>query len=197
MTILKQEGPGRSDEAKSIARRILGEIPMEMLKYHEPAYPGGKPYLFRPLCSQVEFVTTAAEREIMRIEAERYNKLHQENELIAHGGVDVTALCQILLDKTLYHNTYTECYGNLAVGKGQSVQVGGYYDTGWGIFVATQSYIRNMPIKNVVFPRRVVSLEGLEGIVVPTQIAPILREEFPRYSCKIYGYQGFAARIRG
>lgn len=194
MTILRLEGPRRSNEAKLIARRIIEKIPKDELRYHEPAFPGGKPYLFRPLSAHIEFTTTAPEREVMRIEAERYNILHTENPLIVHGTKGGPyVLCQILLDGTLYHNTITQCYGNLAAKKEQSVAGGGYYDEGWGIFVAKSSSIMNAPVRN----RRIVSLEGLEGIVVPTQIAPLLREEFPRYGGKIFGYQGFAAKIRG
>lgn len=137
----------------------------------------------------------------MRTEAEKYNKLHPEDPLIAHGikYSGPSTLCQIMLDRTLYHNIITECYGDLAARREESVTVGGYYDCGWGIFVAKRSYINNATKRqhSQTFSQKVVLVDGLEGIVVPTQIAPLLREEFLRYSDKIYGYQGFAAKIRG
>lgn len=147
--------------------------------------------LRRPLWYKIEFQDTANEREYLTEAAKKYNSQNSsDNNLIAHGTEDCSTLCQILLDGELKHNIGIENYGNLAVSTGD-IQVGGYWDRGWGVFIATPKLLQNCKLEKYL----VVPVSDLKGILLPNPIVEAVKKEFPKYQGILKSYFQFAQEI--
>jgi len=171
-----------SGKAEEISGRILGAIPKDKLVYGRG--------LRRPLWSKIEFQDTAEERRYLREAAKKYNAQNSPDEmLIAHGTQDAATLCQILLDGELRHVIGIENYGNLAYE--ESIQTGGYWDRGWGLFIATPRIVQHCKTDQY----RVVPIQELKGVLLPNPLVEIVRTAFPEQENKIMSYQTFAQEI--
>ncbi len=170
-----------STEAEEISKRILGAVPKDKIVYGR---------LRRPLWHKIEFQDTADERRYLTEVACRYNSQSVPcDNLIAHGTEDSSTLCQILLNRKLKHNVGIENYGNLA--STESIQVGGYWDRGWGLFVATPKTIQNYEIERYL----VVPTQKLKGILLPGPLVEVVQREFPDQASKLRSYLQFAQEI--
>jgi len=172
-----------SGEAEEMSSRILADLPRDGLV---------RGRLQRPLWSKVEYYDTKEERDYLASVAARYNTTHEENQLLAHGTQDASHLCQILLDGELHHNVGIENYGNLAA-RGESVQMGGYWDRGWGLFVADSETILDAETNPDNY--LVVPLHILEGIALPRQVAETVITHSPEHEHLIKSYRKLAAEI--
>jgi len=170
-----------STEAEEISKRILGAIPKDKVVYG---------CLRRPLWFKIEFQGTADERAYLIEAAKRYNSQNPpNNNLIAHGTEDCSTLCQILLDGELRHSVGIENYGNLSSSK--NIQVGGYWDRGWGLFIATPKTLQDCEINKYL----IVPIKKLRGILLPNPLVGLVRREFPEEANKIKSYRQFAHEI--
>lgn len=170
-----------SREAEEISKRILGAVPMDKVVYGR---------LRRPLWYKIEFQDTAEERAYLTQMANKYNQQNSpEDNLIAHGTQDCSTLCQILLDGELRHVIGIENYGNLS--SKESIQTGGYWDNGWGVFVATPKILQNCRAEQYL----VVPIQELKGVLLPNPLIEAVKKEFPEHVNKLRSYRQFAKEI--
>jgi len=124
--------------------------------------------------------------------AKRYNSQNpRDDNLIAHGTEDASTLFQILFDKELKHVIGIENYGNLA--SEETIQVDGYWDRGWGLFVATPRILQNCRIDQYL----IIPIQELIGILLPNPLVEIVKREFPEQANKLKSYRKFAQEIEG
>lgn len=174
-------------QAEEASERLLGAIPREEIVYGT----GSR----RPLWYGIEFRDTAEERRYLKCAAQRYNALSSPGDhLIAHGMQGSSSLCQILLDGELRHIKGIENYGDLG-SYGESTQVGGYWDMGWGVFVATPKTIQDNLISSEGNDFLVVPLSDLRGILLPSPLIDVVGREFPQHGTLLKGYRQFAQEL--
>lgn len=172
-------------QAEDAGKRILNSIPKQ-----EPQVGMG---LRRPLWHKAKYSDTEVEKNYLESVANDYNAMvsHDKN-LIAHGTQDCSSLCQILMDGELKHVVGIENYGNLGCGPMKSVQAGGYWDNGWGVFVTTPAVLKTCDIDEFL----IVPLEKLNAILLPRQTVDAVRSEFPEHTNLLRSYKQFADEIK-
>ena len=79
------------------------------------------------------------------------------------------------------------------MGNSHSVDAGGYYDSGWGLFVISEDSLNRAPI---VDNFREVSLGSLDAIVLPTPIVGIVKKYIPKHASLIKGYHQYAEELK-
>lgn len=177
-----------SSEANEIASRICKEIPQDQLYKRKGVQ--------RPTWMNLQFYNTEQERMYLANVAEEHNsKTRKSNRLITHGTQDSGHLCQILIDGMLQHIKGIENYGDLGAYQ-KTTQAGGYWDNGWGIFIATPKTIAECLAQSQEKPFLEVPISELEAVVLPTQIVPAVQKEFPPYAQLFRGYAQFAEEIK-
>ena len=178
------------DLAQEKSKKIVDLIPKSKIVYRG---------IRRPLWFKIEFEDTHEEKEYLSKIASFYNeRVADEEILIAHGTQSSSSLCQILLDGNLKHIKDIINYGNLGIFEGD-IALGGYayWDHGWGVFVANLKTIQqNCLARSEKENYLIVPLNELKGILLPTQIVDIVKEEFPDYRNLIKGYRQFAEELR-
>lgn len=176
-----------SSAAEETSKKILTRI--------QKKSPKTQKGLRRPLWTQIEFLGTAEELQLLANAAMDYKaRVPTENTLIAHGTSDCSTLCQILLDGELRHIKGIENYGDLSTHDGNTL-VGGYWNHGWGIFVTTPGTIQKCDERCTDKKFLIVRLKSLRTILLPTPLVEILKEEFPDHAHLIKGYQQFAREL--
>ena len=175
-------------KAEKISKRIVEAIPIDKLVLNKG--------LRRPLWNKVEFQDTANERKYLSEIAIQYNaQVSSENILIAHGTEDCSTLCQIILDEELKHIKGIENYGSLD-SYGESIQLRGYWDKGWGIFVATPKIIEESKVNSKDNEFLVVPLRELKSILLPNQLVEVVKKEFPEHETLIKSYHRYASELQ-
>jgi hypothetical protein len=177
-----------SGKVEEISKRIIKSIPKEKIVYGEG--------LRRPLWNKIEFQDTAKERNYLSEIATQYNtQVSSKNRLVAHGTEDCSTLCQILLDGKLKHIKGVENYGSLGA-YGENIQVGGYWDRGWGLFVATPNIITESKANSENNEFLTVPLQELKSILLPSPIVEVVKREFPEQLNLLKSYREFANEIK-
>ena len=67
--------------------------------------------------------------------------------------------------------------------------VGGYFDRGWGIFVATPRILEECNANSKTEEHLIVPLTKLKAIVLPTPLVESIRKEFPEHKYLLKGYR--------
>ncbi|GEM_PF-4313065 len=175
-----------SRKAEEISELILGSIPKEKVLHGR---------LRRPLWYQIAFQDTTDEKAYLTSVANRYNAQRSSDEnLVAHGTQDCSTLCQILLDGALKHVKGIENYGNLGAGGGH-IQLGDYWDHGWGVFVATPKTIQTQITASQHQPYLVIPLQSIRAVLLPGQLVPIVQSAFPQHTTLLKSYRQFGQEL--
>ena len=103
-------------------------------------------------------------------------------------------LCQILLDGELRHIKGIENYGGLGA-YGENILVGGYWDRGWGVFVATPKTTKESMKNSKKKKFLTIPLNNLKGILLPSPIVEAVGNEFPEHKRLLKGYGAFAQEL--
>ena len=150
-------------------------------------------FLKMQLCYSLKLPDINRERGILNEVAKTYNEVINEvaresnktaskekktppNLLVAHGTQSVFSLCQILVDSKFKHLKDKLCYGALGSYSDNLLDTG-YYDNGWGVFVAKSETAESAKLEGKYIA---IPLEDLEGVLLPTPIVDVVRNEFPR-----------------
>ncbi len=176
-----------TSHAQEISARIQAGIPKDKIFYG--------PGLRRPIWEQARFQDTDEERRFLKKAAKEYKlRVRLQDELLAHGSQGCSDLCQILIDGKLKHIQGIESYGLLDA-YGESIQAAGYWDHGWGVFVATSRTIQACVEQSRGKDFLEVPLQELRGIILPTPLVELVRNEFPGYGNLIKGYRQFGEEL--
>ncbi len=134
------------------------------------------------------------EREELYSAGREYNKRFRKGfDLLAHGnsrGV-MDGLLTILTEGRLVHSIGMESYGSLGIVPFN--WYGGHLDSGFGLFVGTHRDITAEVRRSLTEDNYTVSLDVLDAVVVPTPLADVLKERFPKV--KIRGYKEYAVKL--
>jgi hypothetical protein len=117
--------------------------------------------------------------------------------LVAHGTQSPFSLCQILLDGRV------KCFENKCGPLGsydRNTNKTGYYDNGWGVFVAKRETLESAEVEIVRTAEKEtkiykIPLKDLEAILLPTLAVDIVRTEFPEHAQMLKSYLEFANEL--
>lgn len=115
-----------------------------------------------------------------------------DDYLIAHGTGSAGQFCQILLDGVTRHAAQHESYGSLIAGN-SSIQTGGYWDNGWGVFVLSRrAFMNSGQHKDGLIT---IPLEAFRAIVIPEGIVFTARLIFPKWEHKLRSHKELAHEL--
>lgn len=114
-------------------------------------------------------------------------------DLLAHGNSrgGMETLLTILTDGKLIHHIGIESYGQLGIVPFNGYR--GHLDDGFGLFVGTNRNITAEIMRTLTENNYAVSLDVLDAVVVPTPLAEVLKEKFPKV--KVRGYKEYARKL--
>lgn len=182
-----------SREAEADSKRVMAEI--GEIKKTDPVQLRG---IQRPLWMKLTFSDTAACQQIMKETCAKIQEtMPWEERLIGHGadrGGGASHFFQILRDGKLKHYSHHENYGSLAAG--HDIQIGGHWDSGWGLFVAKVKDIREERLGSDNGVTWEMPLNKLQAIILPAQIVTIIRREFGSYQNLLKSYVEFSDELK-
>lgn len=149
--------------------------------------------------NSVSFQNTQKEREALGHVAREYDsRMPSPWRLSAHGTRNLLFLSSILFDRELLMRPLQECltrfWGNGAPGLG-----GNHYDFGAGVLTIRWGALWDLREAAAANPRgdKLPSfpLPSFDAVVLPSELVPILRKEFPSCRNLIMGYSEYSETL--
>lgn len=141
------------------------------------------------------FLAPFEEKKRLLQVAEEHHFLKPKNWLLAHGTSDLETLCQILSDKEIIHDRAVfSTYGRLW-SENWAFGSGGHRDEGSGVFVVRESVLKEVSSNFYEEKPWALPLEKVDAILLPKELCPFVKEEFPEQESRVFSYGEYAQKL--